>query len=305
MSGTFSVARLLTEVAGVAATAAVGWVGLAYLDVFVTGDVRAWRRLARLRGYARPRSRIERQATQAAIVHRMQGELDLSRLLAIAGRGETPLGFLGRALGYGFAAASLFLGLEGLTHGITGDWLLGLPPFWLFPVGIAASLACVVLLRAEAHRHQAQSERALGDMLMLIAILTDARGLQLDDAVRILSRCVDSRSLQVLVDGQDFVRLVRQPYRSTVELYRAISAEYGIAMFGRLADGAANANIGFSERDVYTRLAKSVYEQRLAEARMRSARAKTLVTIPVAGMLIPLLILLGAPTVASLAGALR
>jgi len=299
------VAEFVLRTLAVAAVAAAGWLGLARLDAFVPDDVRAWRRLARLRAYARPRSGIEKRALRAPLLQRVQSELDLARLLGIANRAENPLGFLARAVGYGFATAAVFLGLDALDRATTGDWIAGLAPFWFIPVWLATILFSLARLRSEARRRQEQSNRALGDMLMLVAILTDARGLQLDDAVRVLSRCIDTDALEAIVDGGGFLRVVRQPHRSTVDLYRAIADQYGIAMFEMLADAAANANVGFPERDIYIRLAKSVYQQRLAEARMRAARAKTLVTIPVAGMLIPLLILLGAPTISSLAGALR
>ena len=74
-----------------------------------------------------------------------------------------------------------------------------------------------------------------------------------------------------------------------------IGEEYQIPTFEQVADAAANANVGFSERETYTRLAKAIYQQRLSEAKMKAARAKILVTLPVAGMLFPLLILIGAP----------
>ncbi|GAC1337004.1 MAG: hypothetical protein NVSMB29_00680 [Candidatus Dormibacteria bacterium] len=304
-SGIDLVAEFLVEALIVVAVGSVGWSGLVYLDVFTPQDVRAWRRLARLRGYAQRRSAVEKLATRAPLLHRVQSELDLTRLLGIANRAETPLGFLARALGYGLAGGTVFLVFDGLARAATGDWVLGLAPVWFIPIWLTITVLCVVRLRSAVRRRQAHANRALGDMLMLVAILTDGRGLQLADAVRILSRCVDDDTLEAIVDRQGFLRLIHQPQRSTVALYRAIGEQYGISMFTRLSDAAANTNVGFAERDVYTRLAKAVYQQRLAEARVRAARAKTLVTIPVAGMLVPLLILLGAPAISSLAGALR
>jgi hypothetical protein len=141
-------------------------------------------------------------------------------------------------------------------------------------------------------------------MLMLVAILTDGRGLQLEDAVRILSRSADHRALQTIVDNRGWERLVEGPHRSTIHLYRLIAEAYGIPLFATVADAAANANLGFSERQIYTRLAGSVYQQRLAEARFHTARAKMLVTLPIAGMLIPLIVLIAAPVFASITGGL-
>ncbi|MGI8848128.1 MAG: hypothetical protein ACR2GX_07705 [Candidatus Dormibacteria bacterium] len=277
----------------------VAWAaGLAYLDVFTPGDVKAWRRLATLRGFAAPPGRLEKLASRSVYIRKLQDQLDLRRLLGIAGRDETPLGFLLSCFFFGLAGAAVSLVLLVLGRILSGDWPL--PPSVAFVVGIVLFLLRLTGLRREARKRQDEAGRALSDMLMLVGIMTDGRGLQLEDSVRILSRCVDTESLETIVDRRGWQRLIREPYQSTIELYRMIGEEYQIPTFGKLADAAANANVGFSERDTFTRLAKSVYAQRLAEARMKGARAKILVTIPVAGMLIPLLVLLGAPTFASI-----
>jgi len=272
--------------------------GLAFLDVFTPDDVKAWRRLATLRGYAAPRGKFEKMASRAGFVRRIQEELDLQRLLGIAGRDDTPLGFLLGCFFFGLAGAAGSLVLLSVARIATGEWPI--PPYAAFGVGAVLFLLRLTGLRRQARDRQEAAGRALGDMMMLVAIMTDGRGLQLEDAVRILSRCVDNEALETIVDRRGWQRLVREPYRNTIELYRMIADEYKIPTFGMLADAAANANVGFSERDTFTRMAKSVYAQRLAEARMKAARAKILVTIPVAGMLIPLLVLLGAPTFASI-----
>ena len=58
----------------------------------------------------------------------------------------------------------------------------------------------------------------------------------------------------------------------------------------------ATTNVGVPDRVAYTRLALTVYQERLADARVRAARARILITLPIAGMLVPLLLLIGAPT---------
>ena len=283
-------------------TIGVWALGLSRLDVFTPDDVRAWRRLAALRGYATPAGRLERAAARVPFLHRLQDELDLHRQLAIAGWSETPSGFLLRALFVSLLSAALFMALLGVGLVESGAWPL--PPAMALLVAVAAFALHISWLRSSARARQEQSERALGDMMMLVAIMTDGRGLQLDDAVRVLSRCVDHQSLQSIVDGNGWQRLVHEPHQTTIELYRLISARYGIPLFGVVADAAANANVGMGERETYTRVAKAVYQQRLAEARFRAARAKTLVTIPVAMMLIPLLLLIGAPIFATISGGL-
>ena len=276
--------------------------GLSRLDVFTPDDVRAWRRLAALRGFATPPGRLERAAGRVPLLARLQEELDLNRQLAIAGWSETPPGFLLRAFFVSLSATALFLAL--LAVGLLENQTWPLPPAMALLVAVAAFALQVSWLRTTVRTRQEQAGRALGEMMMLVAIMTDGRGLQLEDAVRILARCVEDQALRSIVDGRGWLRLVPQPPQTTIELYRRIAAEYGIPIFGVVADAAANANVGMSERETYTRVAGAVYQQRLAEARFRAARAKTLVTIPVAMMLIPLLLLIGAPVFATISGGL-
>jgi len=276
--------------------------GLARLDVFTPADARAWRRLARLRGYATPAGRLEKAAGRVPLLARLQDELDLRRQLAISGWSETPVGFLLRSLFVSLSATALFLAL--LAVGLLENQSWPLPPAVALLVGAAALALQVSWLRTSARSRQDQAGRALGEMMMLVAIMTDGRGLQMEDAVRILSRCVDHPALRSIVDSRGWQRLVPPPYSTTIELYRRIADEYGIPIFAVVADAAANANVGMSERDTYTRVATAVYQQRLAEARFQAARAKTLVTIPVAMMLIPLLLLIGAPVFATISSGL-
>jgi hypothetical protein len=288
----------LAAVAVVALWAAI----LSHLDVFTPADVHAWHRLAALRGYAPARGRLERAAARVPMLRRIQDELDLPRLIGVAGRNETAAGFLLRSLFLSLLSCGLCLTALVVALVQTGGWPL--PPAVALLLAGLVFLLQVSWLRSSARAHRDQAGTALGDMLMLVAILTDGRGLQLEDAVRILSRSADHRALQTIVDNRGWERLVEGPHRSTIHLYRLIAEAYGIPLFATVADAAANANLGFSERQIYTRLAGSVYQQRLAEARFHTARAKMLVTLPIAGMLIPLIVLIAAPVFASITGGL-
>ncbi|HZB97058.1 MAG TPA: hypothetical protein VE219_00520 [Candidatus Sulfotelmatobacter sp.] len=283
---------------GAAAVLLVGaWVaGLAYLDVLTSPDVKAWRRLAALRGFALPPGRLERAAENSPLVRRVQEELDLDRLLVVAGRAESPLGFLGRSLFLGGLSAAAVLGVDLFCRTMTGDWFLGLGPWAALLAWVSLPAVRLLRLQRAARDRQAAAGRILGDSMMLVAIITDGRGLQLDDAVKILSRCAGEAALRSIVEERGWERLVRGSCGNTIELYRRIGDSYGIPTFHQVADAAANANLGFPERETYLNVAKAVYAERLAAARVKAARAKTLVTVPVAGMLIPLLLLIGAPT---------
>jgi hypothetical protein len=253
-----------------------------------------------MRGYPVARSRFEKAIREASFVKRLQDELDLNRILAVAGIEETSYAYLGRIAAISFAIAGIMLIGEVTYHTWQGDWVLGIGPWICFFVGLATFVASIYRLRARATKRRTQADRALGDSLMLVGIMTDGRGLQLEDAIRILSRCVDNDSLERIVDHQGWKRLVKKPYSNTIEMYRLIASEYGVPMFGQVADAAANTNVGMPEREMFTRLAKAVYGHRLSDAREKSSRSKILVTLPVAGMLFPLLLLIGAPALTSI-----
>ena len=275
--------------------------GLARLGYLTRADVRAWRRLAALRGYSRPHTRLERAAGHSATIRRLQKELDLRRLLAAADRDETDTAFLARTVFAALLTLAVAVVIDATSRVEGGDFFM--PPWVAALLALVVVLLRLAVLRAEARRRRDNADRTLGDMMMLVAIMTDGRGLQVEDAVRILSRCARTSDLRSLVEG-GWRRLISTQPRSTADLYRAIGAEYRIGQFTLVADALTTTNVGMAERETYTRVAHAVYHQRLAEARMRAARARILVTLPVAGMLIPLLLLLGAPTLQSITAGL-
>lgn len=288
--------------AAVSVAVVVVWAALlARLGLLSASDVRAWRRLAAMRGYERPASRLERVARGSALLRRVQDELDLGRLLAQAGRHETEAAFLGRTVFVALAAFAVAVALDTTVRLQSGDFVA--PPWVALLVAAGAVCARFAALRGAARRRRDAADSALGDMMMLVAVITDGRGLQLDDAVRILARCTPNPALSSLVEG-GWQRLVGARPHSTEELYRAIATAFDVPTFTLVADAVATTNVGIGERVTYTRVAQAVYQHRLGQARVRAARARILVTLPVAGMLLPLLLLLGAPTFESLAAGL-
>ncbi len=270
---------------------------LAQLGYLTSSDVRAWHRLAALRGYAAPQTRLERAADRSPALRRLRDELDLRRLLAIADRHETDAAFLGRTVFLALITFSAVLVVDFGSRLGGGDFVLA--PGAAVLIALLVVLLRFASLRTAARRRQERAGRALGDMMMLVAIMTDGRGLQVEDSVRILSRCATTADLRTLVDG-GWRRLISSAPRNTTELYRRIGEEFRIEQFTQVAIALTTTNVGIAERDTYTRVARAVYQQRLADARVRAARARILVTLPVAGMLVPLLLLLGAPTLQSI-----
>lgn len=289
--------------AAVALLAIGAWIGgVGLLDMFTAADARAWRRMTQLRGFARRGSTFARVARRAPMLTRLQRELDLERLLGQANSNDTPMTFIARAGGISLMTFGVLLAVIAGGRALEGDWPA--PP-WVAALVAALTLPMsLVELRRRAGAVRAASARTLGDMLMAVAVMTDSRGLQLDDAVRVMSRCARDDALQNLLDRGGFKRLARTPYRSTAEKYRLISEAYGIREFAAVAEAAATTNVGVPDRVAYTRLALTVYQDRLADARVHAARARILITLPIAGMLVPLLLLIGAPTLHAISAGL-
>ncbi|HEX6539123.1 MAG TPA: hypothetical protein VF155_08090 [Candidatus Dormibacteraeota bacterium] len=292
----------LPYIAGALGALAVWWLLLSRLGVFLPEDVRAWRRLAALRGHPLPETRFEQTVKHARWLRRAQHELDLDRLLARACRDDTELAFVGKSAALALVVFALCLLIDAAARAAQGTWLA--PPWLAIVLGFAVLPISLLELRGAARRSGLAVSATLADMLMQVAVITDTRGLQLHDAVRMLARCAHDPSLARLVDQESYRRLAPGPHRSTVEMYRAIGSAYGIDTLSQLADAAASTNVGIPERQAFTHLALGVYAHRLGHARMRAARAKVLVTLPVAAMLIPLLLLIAAPTFQAVSGGL-
>jgi len=268
--------------------------GIVLLDVLTAPDVRAWRRMSQLRGFAMRASALERVARRAPLLTRLQGELDLERALAQAHDDETVAGFVARTGAITLMTFAVLLTLLAGGRAAEGRWQA--PPWLAVVIGLSVPPLSLLELQRRARRTREATGRILGDTLMAVAVMTDTRGLQLDDAVRTMSRCARNDALSSLLDRSGFKRLAGGSFRSTEEKYRLISAAYRIPEFAQIADSAARANVGVPEREAFTRLALVIYQERLADAKVRAARARILITLPIAGMLVPLLLLIGAPT---------
>ena len=211
--------------AAIALFAIGAWVGgVVLLDVFSAADARAWRRMAHLRGFATRQSALARVARRAPILKRFQSELDLECLLAQSNSSETPIGFLARTGGISLMTFALLLVATAGGRVLEGSWPA--PPWAAALIAVLILPLSVSDLRRRAARERDTSARTLGDMLMAVAVMTDSRGLQLDDAVRIMSRCARDDALGNLLDRGGYKRLAIGPFRSTAEQYRRIGDAY-------------------------------------------------------------------------------
>jgi hypothetical protein len=297
----------------IAAIVGVAWVaGLWYLGVYTHPAVLGWQRLARLRGLADQRPFGERVAERLPLLRRAQAETDIGRLLAIVGRSDRPTAWVLRvAFQSGLALAGVLL-VDELA--LIGGQPSAMPPW----VGLGAA-ACVALLATLRLRRQARERRralgrAVADSLPHLAVMTFHHRVPATEALLIFARCQRDPVLRDLLTDDSWRRLVERDHepgpadepgggRSTAATYERIGQAYGVPMFTAL--GAAVRRVterGLAGQDVYTGLARTTYSQRLADARVAAAQAKTLIVIPMGLMIVPVLVLIGAPLVASLAG---
>lgn len=288
--------------------AAVGgaWVlVLWYLGLYTHPSVLSWQRLARLRGLADRRPLGDRLGDRLPLLRRAQEETDVGRLLAIAARGESPTGWLLRTASYaGLALAAVLLVDEAAV--LTGQTPTLPPALGLAGAGGVALLA-YARLRARAAERQRALGRAVADSLPHLAVMTFHHRVPVSEALLIFARCQRDPTLHELLAGDAWRPLAeRQPggsARSTALEYERIGQAYGVPMFVALGSAVRRVTErGLAAQDVYTGLARASYGERLAAARVTAAQAKTLIVIPMGLMIVPVLVLIGAPLVASLGG---
>jgi hypothetical protein len=296
-----------------AALAGSAWLAaLCLLGVTTHPAVLSWRRLARLRGLADQRPAGERLGSRLRLVRRLQRETDIARLLLVAGRREAASAWLLRtAVLAGLTLLAVLL-LDEVALLATGR-LAGPPGLALVAAALVTALAYVRLRNSAVRRRQALG-RAVADSLPHLAVMTYHHRLPVAEALLVFARCQRDESLHRLLSEAGWRWLGEvdsdpppgpDPMlgQSTALLYERLGRALGVPMF--VALGSAVRRIserGLSSQEAFTRLARATYGQRLAEARVAAAQAKTLIVVPIGLMIAPVLLLIGAPLAASLLG---
>ncbi len=300
------------RLAALAALIGTLWVAaLWHLGITTHPAVLSWRRLARLRGLADRRPLGERLGDRLPPLRRLRDETDVDRLLVIAGRNETTGGWVLRTAGAAGVALAGMLGLDELAL-VAGSGS-GFPPALALVLAAGVALLAYARLRRQASDRRDALDRAVADSLPQLAAMTIHHRLPTGEALLLLARCQRDPALREVLGrdpggharpgaaGPEFPGALTA--WSTAHTYELIGIAYDVPAFTAL--GAAVRRVterGLSAQDVYTGLARATYAQRLAEARVAAAQAKTLIVIPMGLMIVPVLVLIGAPLVASLAG---
>ncbi len=279
------------------------WAVLVGLRVFTPPEIIALHRSLALRGYRTSGSRVDRLGERWPVLRRLADNANVSRLLHVANRDDGVRTFLGKMLAKGLAAASIGFMLDGATVARGGGWAF--PPYLVLVFAGALMLLDYARLKAAADRRREDAELVLAELFQPLAIVTHNKGVAVDTAVRLLSQAFESDAVSSLLQGERYRALVHDPSRFTPDLYRQIAREYRLPSMRSLGDGVYSviAN-GQPAGDVYRAISRTAFANRLTDARQSMASAKTKVTIPVAGMLVPLLVLLGVPAVSELTRAL-
>jgi hypothetical protein len=282
------------------------WVAVLWcLGLYTHPSVLSWQRLARLRGLADRRPLGDRLGDRLPLLRRAHEETDIGRLLLVAGRGESPTGWLLRVASLAGLALAAVLALD------EASVLAGQQPA-LPPVAGLVAAGCVALLaylrlRGRAAARQRTLGRAVTDSLPHLAVMTFHHRVPVSEALLIFARCQRDPTLRELLAGDAWrplvERLASPGVGSTALEYERIGQAYGVPMFVALGSAVRRVTErGLAGQDVYTGLARASYGERLAAARVAAAQAKTLIVIPMGLMIVPVLVLIGAPLVASLGG---
>jgi Type II secretion system (T2SS), protein F len=279
-----------------------GWIyGLRWLGMYSDPAVLAWRRLARLRGLDRRRPLGERLGDRLPLLRRLQAETDVGRLLAIAGRDETPTAWLLRTATYAGVVLVSWLALDEVI--LVTQHQPGPPPaLGLLVAGGVATLS-YVHLRNQALARQRHLGRAIADSLPHLAVMTYHHRLPVSEALLVFARCQQDPSLYRFLSEGSWHRLVdQQAEPATAGLYERIGIAYRIPMFMALGSALNMVNErGLNSQQVLSRLARDTLNDRAAEARVTAAQTKTLIVVPMGLMIIPILVLIGAPIITNLA----
>lgn len=295
----------LTPAVLAAIVGAIWLLGLWYLGAYTPASVAAWRRLARMRGLTVDRPLTDRLGGRLPALKRLQGETDISRLLFIAGRRETaPAWFLRTGFIAGAATIVLLL-LDEL--GVLLNGALAYPPVIALLFGVVFATYAYIRLRNQAGRRQRALDRAITDSLVHLAAMTFHQRIPASEALLIFSRCQRDGELARVLNRPEarFVpqaAALRVPAEGTAAIYDRLGDSYDVPMFRSMAAGVRRVTErGLSSRDVFTQMARTTYGDLLAQAKVSAAQSKTLIVIPMGLMIFPLLLLIGAPLVASMA----
>ncbi len=273
------------------------------LGVLTPPPVAAWQKIGSHYGFVEDRSLTERLAEQAPFVKRLDDAFNIPRLLALAGRSESGTAWALRNLALSITVVVAFLGFELLSALLVGTAPLAIWDGFLF--GLALFVVRWLILRLAARRRRQGIDDGLAEAMTELAILTYTTQVPVDQALEILARAQEDGHLWGLLKDENWKQLVnldrnragvlsRPIAPSTALIYERIGEAYELPMFSLLAASVRRiGERGQESRSVFTNLARSVGQRKLAAMQTASERSRFLQAVPLGLMIVPLITLIG------------
>ena len=272
------------------------------LGMFTPPALKATRQFARDREIGDFRPIQDKLAERSSLLRRLYNSVNIRVLLAVAGLKHDPAAWSFRTIALAVAASAFFFFLDGLAY-VTGTqtyaWWLSLIP------GVVVAALFYMRLRTSALKRRESIEAGLGDSFIILAILAYHQRMVLTELLPLLARCQKDQQLWSLLKDENWKPLTDE-YRTKMRMpegnvgfavqYELIGAAYEIPTFETL--GRVLRRIlerGQSPTEVLTQEASRQADEKLADAKINIQKSKTNVFIPIALMLIPLFIMIGAP----------
>jgi hypothetical protein len=277
--------------------------GLWRLGVFTPRAVRAWSRIGRHHHLIDERPLDERLGDRMPSLASLVRATSVSRLLAIAHRGESPRRWLVKV-----AISVLVVGAALTAVDFAGGAVAGRLPV---PPLVGAAIAGLfvplsyVSLRGEARRRRDAIDRAIAQSLSEMAILTSGGAYTVPEALELVARCHRDRSLLELMTGDGWRRLAgteetppalglgpdQLPGAATV--YQRIGRAYGLQMLEGLATSVRGvAGQGLPPADVLTSLSEATGKKLIADLAVATEQARPRMALAIGLMVLPLLSLI-------------
>ncbi len=260
------------------------------LELFTPAHISVMRRNLRARGLIDTAPLAERIGRRVPFLEQVGREINVTRLLAIAGKDETPSQWMTTTGLYGGVVALLIIGML-VVEQLTGT--LSLPPLLGLVIGVAVMALRVIGLRSEVGKRQKLLALELGDMLPMLSALMSGRGVRVMEGIALLGYCTTDRAVYGVVHAEQWRRLVdprRDDPKTEWQVLRTIGREYDVPQFHRLSQVVRTfTESGVDARREMTVLASEVFDERLEQNKRSAARNKVVISIAMMGMLASLL----------------
>lgn len=272
------------------------------LGMLTSPALRATRQFARDREIGDFRPIADKLAERSSLLRRFYNSINIRVLLSVAGLKHDPAAWTFRTIAIGIGVSVFFFLIDGLalaTNSPTFPWVECFIP------GLAAGAIFYVRLRNKALRRRELIQTGLGDSFVVLAVLSYHQRMVITELLPMLARCQKDQMLWSLLKDESW-RPMTDEYRTKMRLpegnvgfavqYELIGAAYEIPAFETL--GRVLRRIlerGQSPTEVLTQEASRQSDELIAAAKINIQKSKTNIFIPIALMLVPLFLMIGAP----------